>query len=161
MAVRLDNLKLTSIEEKSLESGYLYKDVKFDLEMTRFGKSALYSEQSLKDLDELQDGQSVINAVKNILTTTPGQKLLNPTFGLDFRSYLFESISSTTSYYLGYFIFNNLELQEPRISLDSVDITTEPDQNQYNINIGFSVPKLDIYDLSLNATLNKDGYVLV
>ncbi len=56
MAVRLDNLKLTSIEEKSLESGYLYKDVKFDLEMTRFGKPELYSEQTLRDLDELQDG---------------------------------------------------------------------------------------------------------
>ena len=60
MAVRLDNLKLTSIEEKSLESGYLYKDIKFDLDMTRFGKPALYSKETLKDLDELQDGQSVI-----------------------------------------------------------------------------------------------------
>ena len=84
MAVRLDNLKLTSSEEESLESGYLYKDVKLDLKSTRFGKPQLYSEETLKDLDELQDGQAVINSVKNILTTTPGQKLLNPTFGLDF-----------------------------------------------------------------------------
>ena len=122
MAVRLDNLKLTSIEEKSLESGYLYKDIKFDLEMTRFGKPELYSEQTLKDLDELQDGQSVINSVKNILTTTPGQKLLNPTLGLDFRSYLFEPINTTTSYFLGQFIYSNLGVQEPRINLEGVSI---------------------------------------
>lgn len=161
MAVRLDNLKLTSIEEKSLESGYLYKDVKLDLEMTRFGKSSLYSDQTLNDIDELQDGQSVINAVKNILTTTPGQKLLNPTLGLDFRSYLFEPINTTTSYFLGQFIYSNLGVQEPRINLEGVSIEGIADQNQYNIDISFSIPKLDIYNLSLNATLNKDGYVLV
>jgi phage baseplate assembly protein W len=161
MAVRLDNLKLTSIEEKSLESGYLYKDVKLDLAMTRFGKPGLYSEQTLKDIDELQDGQSVINAVKNILTTTPGQKLLNPTFGLDFRSYLFEPINTTTSYFLAQFIYSNLGVQEPRVTLEGVSIEGIEDQNQYNIDISFSIPKLDIYDLSLNATLNKDGYVLV
>ena len=161
MAVRLNNLGLTSIEEKSLESGYLFKDVKFDLEMTRFGKPELYSGQTLKDIDELQDGQAVINSVKNILTTTPGQKLLNPTLGLDFRSYLFEPINTTTSFFLAQFIYNNLGVQEPRINLEGVKIEGIEDQNQYDIQITYSIPKLDIYDLSLNATLNKDGYVLV
>ena len=161
MAVRLDNLRLASIEENSLDSGYLYKDVKFDLESTRFGKAALYSEQTLNDLDELQDGQAVINSVKNILTTTPGQKLLNPTLGLDFRSYLFEPINTTTAYFLAQFIYSNLGVQEPRITLTGLSIEGLEDQNQYDINISFSIPKLDIYDLSLNASLNKDGYVLV
>ena len=161
MAVRLDNLKLTSSEEESLESGYLYKDVKLDLKSTRFGKPQLYSEETLKDLDELQDGQAVINSVKNILTTTPGQKLLNPTLGLDFRSYLFEPVNSTTSYFLAQFIVSNLGMQEPRVQLESVSIEGIEDQNQYDIEIKYGIPKLDIYDLSLNATLNKDGYVLV
>ena len=109
----------------------------------------------------MQDAEAVVNAVKNILTTTPGQKLLNPLLGLDFRSYLFEPVNSTTSYFLGYYIYNNLGTQEPRINLETVEIEGSPDQNQYDINIGFSVPKLDIYGLSLDATLNKDGYVLV
>ena len=161
MAVRLNNLKLSSNEEKSLENGYLFKDVKFDLETTRFGKPFLYSNETLKDIDELQDGQAVINSIKNILTTTPGQKLLNPTFGLDFRSYLFEPVNTTTSFFLAQFIYNNLGVQEPRVNLEGVKITGIEDQNQYNIEITYSIPKLDIYDLSLNATLNKDGYVLV
>jgi|14BtaG_2_1085337.scaffolds.fasta_scaffold00488_10 phage baseplate assembly protein W len=161
MAVRLDNLKLTSIEEKSLESGYLYKDIKFDLEMTRFSKPELYSKPTLNDLDEIQDGQAVINSVKNILTTTPGEKLLNPTFGLDFRSYLFEPINTTTSYFLAQFIYSNLGVQEPRITLEGLSIEGFEDQSQYDIVINYSIPKLNIHGLSLNATLNKDGYVLV
>lgn len=161
MAVRLDNLERSAIEQKSLSDGYLYKDIKFDLEFSRYTKPELYSESGPKDLAELQDGQSVINSIKNILTTTPGQKLLNPLLGLDFRSYLFEPINTTTSYFLGQFIYLNLGVQEPRITLNSVSIEGLPDQNQYNIEIGFSIPNLDINDLSLNATLNKDGYVVV
>lgn len=161
MAVRLDNLKLTSIEKNSLDSGYLYKDIKFDISLTRFNGQELYSGSSPVDIGELQDGQSVINSVKNILTTTPGQKLLNPTFGLDFRSYLFEPVNTTTSFFLGQFIYNNLGVQEPRVRLEAVEIEGSPDQNQYDIQISFSIPKLNIYNLSLNATLNKDGYVVI
>ena len=161
MAVRLDNLKLTSFEKNSLDSGYLYKDIKFDISLTRFTEQELYSSSSQKDVDELQDGQSVINSIKNILTTTPGQKLLNPTFGLDLRSYLFEPVNTTTSFFLGQMIYSNLGIQEPRVRLETVEIEGNPDENQYDIVISFSVPKLNIYNLSLNATLNKDGYVVI
>ena len=161
MAVRLDNLERSSIEQKSLQDGYLYKDIKFDLDFSRFVKPELYSESGPKDLAEIQDGQAVINSVKNILTTTPGQKLLNPRLGLDFRSYLFEPINTTTSYFLSQFIYLNLDVQEPRITLNSVSIEGLPEQNQYNIEIGFSIPNLDINNLSLNVTLNRDGYVVV
>lgn len=161
MAVRLDNLERSSIEQKSLQEGYLYKDIKFDLEFSRYVRPELYSESGPKDLAEIQDGQAVINSVKNILTTTPGQKLLNPLLGLDFRSYLFEPVNTTTSYFLGQFIYLNLGIQEPRITLNNVSIEGLPEENQYNIEIGFSIPNLDINNLSLNATLNKDGYVVV
>lgn len=161
MAVRLDNLKLTSIEKNSLDSGYLYKDIKFDISLNRFSRPDLYSSSAPADLTELQDGESVINSIKNILTTTPGQKLLNPALGLDFRSYLFEPVNTTTSFFLGQFIYNNLGVQEPRVKLEAVTIESSPDENQYDIEISFSIPKLNIYNLSLNATLNKDGYVVV
>tara|TARA_R110001606_G_scaffold193884_1_gene341578 strand:+ start:863 stop:1348 length:486 start_codon:yes stop_codon:yes gene_type:complete len=161
MAVRLDNLKLTSIEKTSLDSGYLYKDIKFDISFNRFNRPELYSNSSPKDLSEIQDSESVINSIKNILTTTPGQKLLNPTFGLDFRSYLFEPVNTTTSFFLGQFIYGNLGIQEPRIELGAVIIEGNPDENQYDVEISFSIPKLNIYNLSLTATLNKDGYVVI
>ena len=161
MAVRLDNLQIPASEKKSLESGYLYKDIKFDLKTSRFTKSELYGTSELKDLDEIQDGQAVINSIKNILTTSPGQKLLNPGLGLDFRRYLFEPINSTTAYFLGYYIYNNLGIQEPRMILNKLDIIGNPDMAEYDINIEFSIPTLDIYNLTLNASLNRDGYVAV
>lgn len=161
MAIRLDNLKQPTTEVNSLENGYLYKDIDLDLSFGRYTKKELYSKTEPNDLSELQDGSAIINSVKNILTTTPGQKLLNPTIGLDLRSYLFEPISDTTCYFIGLDIYNSFEIQEPRVKLNNISIKGIPDESEYRISIGFSIPDLDIYNLSLNATLNKEGYVVV
>ena len=77
------------------------------------------------------------------------------------RSYLFESVSNTISYFIGLDIYNSLGVQEPRVNLNEITIEGIPDENLYRIAIGFSIPNLDIYNLSLNATLNKEGYVVV
>lgn len=161
MAIRLDNLKQSTTEVNSLESGYLYKDIDLDLSFGRFTKKELYSKTEPNDLSELQDGSAIINSVKNILTTTPGQKLLNPTIGLDLRSYLFESVSNTISYFIGIDIYNSLGVQEPRVELNNINVEGIPDNNEYRIFIGYSIPILNIFNLSLNATLNKEGYVVV
>jgi len=161
MAIRLDNLKQSTTEVNSLESGYLYKDIDLDLSFGRFTKKELYSKTEPNDLSELQDGSAIINSVKNILTTTPGQKLLNPTIGLDLRSYLFESVSNTISYFIGIDIYNSLGVQVPRVELNNINVEGIPDNNEYRIFIGYSIPILNIFNLSLNATLNKEGYVVV
>ena len=161
MAIRLDNLKQPAQEIRSLENGYLYKDIDFDLSFKRFPKKELYSNTSPNDLSELQDGSAVINSIKNILTTTPGQKLLNPRLGLDLRSYLFEPITSSTAYFIMRDVYTSLGIQEPRVFLTRVDVQGIPEENEYRIAIEFAIPKLNIFNLSLNVTLNKEGYVVV
>lgn len=159
--ITLDGIKRTAQETKAIESGFLYKDIKLDLETSRFVRNELYSEVQPRDLDDIQDAKAIINSVKNIMTTTPGQKLLNPTLGLDLRSYLFEPISSVTSFFIVSDIYESLSRQEPRINLQSATVTGDPDNSQYNIDIIISIPNLDIYDLNLKATLNRDGYVVI
>ena len=161
MAVRLDNLKPTKLEQASIDNGYLYKDVRIDINFGENLGRELYSSAQPADLNAVFDGQAVINSVKNILTTTPGEKLLNPLLGLDFRSYLFEPISVTTSYFIAQGIYENLGEQEPRVNLQAVEVEGFPEDNEYRIGISYSIPDLNIYNLSLNAALNKDGYVLV
>jgi phage baseplate assembly protein W len=159
--IELDILEQSKTEQRSLERGYLYKDIKLDLEFSRYVRDELYSIAEPKDLAELQDAQSVFNAVQNIMTTAPGEKLLNPTFGLDLRGYLFEPINTTTSFFIASQVYNNLGVQEPRIELEGVSVTGEPDEAEYYIDILFSIPSLDIYNLNLKATLNRDGYVTI
>jgi len=161
MAIRLDILKPSKVEQASLDNGYLYKDISLDLSFTENLGEELFSTSSSGDLASITDGKAVINSVRNILTTTPGQKLLNPKLGLDLRSYLFEAVNTTVAYFIGRDIIENLGIQEPRMTLDTLSITADPDEGEYRININFSIPNLNIYNLSITAGLNKDGYVVL
>jgi phage baseplate assembly protein W len=161
MAINLTDFRPTTLDQASIDGGYLYKDIRIDLEFEKKTSQELYGSSQPGDLDELTDGRAIVNSVKNILTTTPGEKLLNPTLGLDFRSFLFEPISITTSYFIAQNVYENLGIQEPRVDLEGVTVEGFPEDNEYRIEIRYSIPNLNIYNLSLNAALNKDGYILV
>lgn len=159
--IKLDSLKQPDSENRSLQKGHLYKDIALDLKFSRYIREELYADAEPKDLDELVNESAVFNSIKNILTTSPGQKLLNPKFGLDLRDYLFETIAPTTAYFIANDIYYQLGEQEPRVELQQVSVTADEDENQYEIDIIFSVPTLDVYGLNLKGSLNKDGYVVI
>ena len=159
--IKIDSLKRPTSLDNAIRRGFIFKDLKLDLEASKFVRSELYSEPQPRDLSELQDANAVITSIKNILTTAPGEKLLNPTFGLDIKKYLFEPINTTTSYFLATDIYYQLGAQEPRVTVENVTVTGSPDQLEFSIDIIFSIPLLEIYSLSLKTTLNRDGYIIV
>lgn len=159
--IRIDSLEKPGSIERAVERGYIYKDLKLDLDTSKFVRNELYSKPQPKDLAELQDASTVINSVKNILTTTPGEKLLNPRFGLDLKKYIFEPINTTTSYFMATDIYYQLGVQEPRVDIQNVTVDGDPDEMEYRVDIVFSIPTLEIYGLSLKTTLNRDGYIIV
>ena len=161
MAIKLNVVKPTTEVEKALESGYLYKDVEFDLKLSFTGNTELYKQNEKLDLAPLYDVKAVITSVKNILTTSPGEKILNPTFGLDLRDYLFEPVSETGAFFLGRDLFDGLILQESRIKINNIRIKVNEDEQQYDINLDISIPSLNVNNLSLKGVLNNDGYTFV
>ena len=158
MAIKLDIVKPTTAVERALKLGYLYKDVEFDLKTTFTNNKELAKVEEKDDLASLYDIKAVVNSLKNILTTSPGEKLLNPTFGLDLRDYLFEQVSIPKGYFIGEDIFKGLVTQEPRVEVNRVDVLVDEDEQQYVINLNISVPSLNAYDISLKGILNNDGY---
>lgn len=158
MAIKLDIVRPISLVEKALKSGYLYKDVEFDLSTTFTDNRELAKVNEKDDLASLYDVKAVVNSLKNILTTSPGEKLLNPTFGLDLRDYLFEQVSIPKGYFIGEDIFRGIVNQEPRIDINRIDILVDEDEQQYVINLNISIPSLNAYSISLKGVLNNDGY---
>ena len=117
MAIKLNVVKPTTQTEKSLLNGYLYKDIEFDLIPSYTDNGELFKSDEKIDLKPIYDTRSVLTALKNILTTSPGEKLLNPTFGLDLRDYLFEPVTEVRGYFLGEDILTGLPSQDSRIQL--------------------------------------------
>jgi phage baseplate assembly protein W len=161
MAIKLNVVKPTTEVEKALESGYLYKDIEFDLNLSFTDNAELYKENEKQDLAPIYDVKAVVTAIKNILTTSPGEKILNPTFGLDLRDYLFEPVSETGAFFLGKDLFDGLILQESRIKINTIRIKVNEDEQQYDISLDISIPSLNVNNLSLKGVLNNDGYTFV
>lgn len=161
MAIKLNIVQRPTDVQAAISRGYLYKDIKFDLTSTYLKGSEMYSTRQTKDLACLTDRDAVINSFKNILSTSPGQKLLNPLFGLDLRVYLFETVSENKAFFLAQTILDGIAIQEPRISIDFIEVLANIDDNEYVINLDFSIPELEAYQLSLKGVLNIDGYNFV
>lgn len=161
MSIKLNIVKPTTEVEVALRNGYLYKDIGFDLVNSYTDNVELYKDNENKDLKPIYDANSVLNAIKNVLTTSPGEKLLNPTFGVDLRDYLFETVSETRAFFLGTDLYNGLTDQEPRVSIERIDIVAVSDDQQYEIDLNISIPSLNINSISLRGILNNDGYTFV
>jgi len=161
MAITLNALKPAPDVVNALKQGYLYKDVTLDLQYGYTTNNALYSTSEKKDITPLYDVASVINSLKNILTTSPGEKILNPSFGLDLRDYLFEAVTQTKGYFIGREILTNLPVLDDRVVVNNVEVIVSPDDQEYEINLDIGIPSLNISSITLNGALNNDGYVFV
>lgn len=161
MAIKLNTIRTPDEVQENLDRGYLYKDVSFDLNLQNTLGGELFRSNDNKDLRGLYDSNAILTSLKNILTTSPGEKLLNPEFGLDLRDYLFESVTETKAFFIGQDILLGLAAQEPRVSLDEITVIAMPEENAYEITLGISIPTLKVYEISLKGILNNDGYVFV
>lgn len=161
MAIKLNVQRPVTPLDTSIREGYLYKDISFDLIPRYTENPQLHKANEIVDLKPLYDAGSIINAIKNILTTSPGEKLLNPTFGLDLRNHLFDTVSETRAFFLGSDLYDGLTAQEPRVSIDSLDVVAVIDDQEYDITLNLSIPSLNIQGLSLRGVLNTDGYTFV
>lgn len=151
----------TKLADTSLEQGYLYKDVAFDLTPAVARNAQLNRDEYLKDIQALYDLEAVKNSIVNCFLTSPGQKILSPLFGIDLRRFLFEGIDDFTSDIIQETIERQLPRMEPRITVKNVVVEADEDMNQYNVSFQIDVPSLDVYGVSIKSELNSTGYTIL
>lgn len=104
------------------------------------------------------DLDAIRNSLSNLFSTVPGQKLLNPVYGLNLLQYLFEPVTTNTANIIGESILNGITRFEPRIKVDKVRVIGNAENNEYNISLTFRVPSFPAKDtLKLNAILSKNS----
>jgi phage baseplate assembly protein W len=161
MAIKIKSLEAEKISKKALDKQFLYKDVFLDIETRTSFNSQLNRQEQLNDIQALYDVEAVKNSIRTAFLTAPGDKILNPTYGMDLREFLFEPISDFTTDIIRDKIEDQLPIMEPRITVENVDVIGDPDNNQYNIYLQINIPSLNIYGVNLKSTLNSVGYTIV
>ncbi|CAB5226356.1 baseplate wedge subunit [uncultured Caudovirales phage] len=161
-------IKLPSLVEQpsKTRNGYLYRDLHLDFTPV-YGKSPygaytqnneLLKEQEIVDIVADYDLGAIRNSLYNIFTTIPGQKILNPYFGLNLMQYVFEVCDEDIANLIGNQIVSGITTYEPRVTLNKVKVTAEPENQQYTINIFFSVPTLGNTSFNLVGILSTSGF---
>jgi len=159
--IKIPELSYGKLQNSSLEQDYLYKDLLLDLEMDVYYNEQLQKGQQLRDLKPLFDLEAVQNSIVNIFLTAPGQKILNPEFGIDMRRHLFEQVSKRREELIRHDIEQRLPDLEPRIQLENVNVVAKPDEHRFDIFLKVNVPSLNAYGITLEGRLNKEGYYIV
>lgn len=161
MAIKIKSLEANSLDQKSLDKGYLYKDLALDLNPAYSYNSQLNKKEFLKDVQASYDVEAIKNSIVNAFLTSPGDKILNPTYGIDLRRFLFEPIDDFTTEIIKDDIQTNLPLMEPRITIDNISIDGDEEANQYNIDLQIDIPSLGVYGLNIKSRLNTSGYTIL
>ncbi len=102
------------------------------------------------------DGYEMNKSIKNMLKqnlkmlilTNPGERVMEPNFGVGIQGYLFENFSSSTYAEINEKIKQQVKLYIPairilRVSFDDANV----DRNTLGISILYSIPKIGVKDL--------------
>jgi hypothetical protein len=155
---------VASINVKSLRKpvetyqGFTYSDLKLDLQFDYTRNNELLKNKEIKDSVNSLDFDAIRNSIFNLFTTIPGQKILNPAYGLSLAQYLFEGVSQNNGYLIAQEIVEGINKYEPRVYVNNVDVVVNVDQQQYDITLTITVPRITNQSFRLIGTLSNSGF---
>ena len=86
-----------------------------------------------KDLRKKTKENSIKQSVRNLLLTSPGEKLFNPNWGCNLRGFLFDPISDTSAIEIKETVGLSLKNYEPRIEVIDILVVPMLDNDGYDI----------------------------
>ena len=105
------------------------------------------------DLITLKNENAIARAVRNIVSTTPGEKFFNPEFGSSVGEILFENVDDITAVSIQDEIRNCLVNYEPRVELIYVFVDPNFDENQFDVTITYRIIGVDLPPSQLDFAL--------
>ena len=101
----------------------------------------------------LNNENAIARAVRNIVSTSPGEKLFNPEFGSSISEILFENVDDITAISIQDEISSSLKNYEPRVELINVTVDPNFDANQFDVRITYRIVGIDIPPSELEFAL--------
>ena len=155
----MPNINIALPRVPNVGRNFTYSDLHLDFAVSNLVTDEVHKNVQQHDVVADYDLGAIRNSIINLFTTSPGDKILNPTFGIDLRYFLFYPVSPTIAFSIKDAIEQGITTQEPRVSLNSLDVIPDEDNQQYVINMSLGVPFLQINEFILNSYLNSQGYV--
>jgi len=98
------------------------------------------------DLSIVNNDNSIKQAVKNIILTSPGEKPFQPLVGSSVNRLLFEPLDAFTADTIAEEIRTTINQFEPRVKLTNVDVTPIFEGNKLNVSLEYKIVGLPIVE---------------
>ena len=98
------------------------------------------------DLSVVHNDNSIKQAVKNIILTSPGEKPFQPLVGSSVSRLLFEPLDAFTADTVAEEIRTTINQYEPRVALTRVDVTPIYENNKINVSLEYRIVGLPIVE---------------
>ena len=102
-----------------------------------------------------KDASAIKQSIVNLLLTNKGERLMNPTYGSDIRSYLFEPMDYGTANQIKNNISDTIETFEPRIRVLQISATPNFDDNGFDITMTYNVIGTDTPPVTVDFFLSR------
>ena len=136
----------------------IFSDLKLDLVIGEIKKEEALPDKQNIDIQSSDNLAAIRNSIISIITTSPGEKILNPTFGLNFGDLLFLPVSKIRAQNIGETIVNGLGRFEPRININRMNVSADIPNQEYQIDLVYEVPRFPNQSLNLAGTINKSDF---
>lgn len=98
------------------------------------------------DLSVVHNDNSIKQAVKNIILTSPGEKPFQPLVGSSVNRLLFEPLDAFTADAVAEEIRTTINQYEPRVKLTKVNVTPIIEGNKLNVSLEYKIVGLPIVE---------------
>ena len=105
------------------------------------------------DLIALKNENAIARSVRNIVLTSPGEKIFDPDFGSNISDILFENVDEVSAINIKEEIQNSLKNYEPRIELLEVTVNPDYDANSFDCIITYGIVGIDLPPSKLEFAL--------
>jgi phage baseplate assembly protein W len=96
------------------------------------------------DLIALKNETAIARSVQNLVLTYPGERFFNQNLGSGISRALFENIDDISAATIQSEIENTITQYEPRVSLISVDVSPNYDNNEFNVTVRYYIIGIDV-----------------
>lgn len=110
----------------------------------------------------VSDEEDIRQSLNILLSTTLGERVMQPRYGCDLTNYVFESMNSSVIGYLKDRVKNAILYFEPRIVAEKIEVTAADSfdliEGKFTISIDYSIPGTNsrfnyVYDYYKNEAL--------
>lgn len=152
------NLNILTQAQPQKADKVIYNDLRLDLVLGFTENNPLAKDREIRDILDDVNVEAIRNAFVNLLITSPGEKPLNPTFGINFGDLLFLPVTEERADAIGTGMIDTIAANEPRVRIINLTITPDVENHSYICNFTYTIPRFGDAKFNLSGNLSRSGF---